>query len=266
MIKLNPTFPLVWRSPTSIQIGIDRPLAIAEPITPGQERFLTALRTGIPDHSLAAIAKECSLTSVELQSTLSLFAEACQPEPRTSRLRICLDGDHGCLVSMGEIFSRLGHQVVIARALTEPRVDAVFVVADYVQPLHRSGEWHRRNKPHIPITFGDKTIEIGPILGLDDSAPCAMCIALAKTDTDSAWPVMATQLAGMMSALPTSLVVHEITTILARWLSHPETLALSSTQAVVIDAVSGKRELRRFSVHAECACQALPQNARADAP
>lgn len=266
MIKLNPTFPLVWRSPTSIQIGLDRPLAIADPISPPQERFLTALRTGIPENSLSAVAKECALSAEELQSTLSLFAHACLPETPTPRRKICLDGTHSSMISMGDIFTRLGHSVVMGSALSEPQVDVVFVIADFVQPLHRSGDWHRRNKPHIPVTYGDSTIEIGPILGLEDSAPCAMCIALAKTDADSAWPIMATQLNGMMSALPTALVVHELTTILARWLSHPETLAISASQSAVIDVVSGHRERRRFSVHAECACQALPQNERVDVP
>lgn len=265
MIKLNPAFPLIWRSPTSIQIGIDRPLAIAESITLGQERFLSALRTGISEHSLTAIAKECSLNAAELQSTLALFSDACQPETRTPRKRICLDGNHSQINSMGEIFTRLGHSVVRASALSEPQTDIVFLIADFVQPLHRSGDWHRRNTPHIPVTFGDETIEIGPIVGLEDTAPCAMCISLSKIDKDSAWPVMATQLTGMFSALPTPLVVHEITTMLARWITHPETLSISSTQSVVIDVATGKRELRTFSVHAECACQTLPQNVTADA-
>jgi len=265
MIKLNPTFPLVWRSPTSIQIGIDRPLAITESLTLGQERFLSALRTGIPEHSLKAIAKECSLNPAELQSTLALFSEACQPETRPPRRRICLDGNHGQINSMGEIFSRLGHNVVLGSGLSEPRADIVFLIADFVQPLHRSGDWHRRNTPHIPVTFGDTIIEIGPIVGLEDTAPCAMCIALSKIDKDSAWPVMATQLSGMFSALPTPLVVHEFTTLLARWITHPETLGISGSQSVVIDVATGKRKLRTFSVHAECACQTLPQNVTADA-
>jgi hypothetical protein len=266
MIKLNPTFPLIWRSPTSIQIGIDRPLAIAESITLGQERFLSALRTGIPEHSLHAIAKECSLNAAELQSTLALFSEACRPESRSPRWRICLDGSHGAIGSMGEIFSRLGHNVVTAGATSEPHADVVFLIADFVQPLHRSGDWHRRNKPHIPVTFGDVVVEIGPILGLEDAAPCATCIALARRDRDSAWPVMATQLSGMFSALPTVLVVHEVTTILARWVTHPDTLGISAYHSVVIDVATGHRELRSFSVHAECACQTLPQNATADVP
>jgi hypothetical protein len=33
ILRLDPRFPMVWRTPTSVQLGIDPPLVILDPVT-----------------------------------------------------------------------------------------------------------------------------------------------------------------------------------------------------------------------------------------
>ena len=39
ILKLDPRYPVVWRSPSSVQVGIDPPIVVVEDLTSGQERL-----------------------------------------------------------------------------------------------------------------------------------------------------------------------------------------------------------------------------------
>ena len=47
ILKLDPRYPVVWRSPSSVQVGIDPPIVVVEDLTSGQERLLAALGPGV---------------------------------------------------------------------------------------------------------------------------------------------------------------------------------------------------------------------------
>src|SRR5690606_3624497 len=53
IIRLDPRYPLAWRTPTAIQIGGRRPLVVLDPVTTAEERMLAALRRGVPEEGLA---------------------------------------------------------------------------------------------------------------------------------------------------------------------------------------------------------------------
>ncbi|MEO6310554.1 MAG: hypothetical protein ABIO33_07695, partial [Leifsonia sp.] len=44
VIRLNPQFPVVWRTPDSIQIGIDRPITVVDHVSIALERVVNLLR------------------------------------------------------------------------------------------------------------------------------------------------------------------------------------------------------------------------------
>lgn len=67
VIQLNPLLPLVWRSPDTVQVGIDQPVAVVTGVTAGLEAVLWALRSGLPRSGAILIGTEAgaSVAAVE---------------------------------------------------------------------------------------------------------------------------------------------------------------------------------------------------------
>lgn len=57
VLRLDPRFPVVWRTPSSVQLGVDPPAAIVEALTETQERMLAALAVGVSESGLAMLAR-----------------------------------------------------------------------------------------------------------------------------------------------------------------------------------------------------------------
>ena len=57
-LRLDPRHPVVWRSPDSIQVGIDRPLVVITAVSDGLERMLAALFVGVPRSGALMIGRE----------------------------------------------------------------------------------------------------------------------------------------------------------------------------------------------------------------
>lgn len=267
MYKLNPELPLVWRTPTSLQIGIDHPRAELPQIYPAEERFITALRAGFGDVSLTAIASACGLTSQECRGLLAALSPALIPTEQKQSWRIALDGSGPFLDSLGLLLIRTGHRVVRASASVAGKSDLAIVVGDYALQPHRPSAWLSRDVLHVPVVFSDESVRIGPMLGTKPTAensaeafPCEQCIELAHRDLDECWVAMASQLAGTPAPSQTPLLITEVVALLTRWVNSPESHPITSNTAIRIDAASGVTEILTFALHPDCACQALPRN------
>jgi bacteriocin biosynthesis cyclodehydratase domain-containing protein len=70
VIRLNPQFPVVWRTPDSIQIGIDRPITVVDHVSTALERVVNLLRVGLPRASIAMMSREVGATDAELERLL----------------------------------------------------------------------------------------------------------------------------------------------------------------------------------------------------
>ena len=75
MLRLAPSHPPLWRTPDSVQFGIDdeRPLT---GLHPWQERLLDALVGGIPDARLAPLATELGASVAEAERFLHRIQDA----------------------------------------------------------------------------------------------------------------------------------------------------------------------------------------------
>ncbi|MEY4533275.1 MAG: hypothetical protein RI926_1044 [Actinomycetota bacterium] len=267
MYKINSELPLVWRTPTSLQIGIDHPRVVLPQLYPAEERFISALRAGFGDVSLTAIAAECGLTPPERDALLTALGTALIPtEPRQS-WRIALDGSGPFVDSLGLLLIGTGHRVVRASASVAGSSDLAIVVGDYALQPHRPGAWLSRDVPHVPVVFSDESVRIGPLLGgkpADESSaekfPCEQCIELAHRDMDDCWVAMASQLAGMPAPSQAPLLTAEVVALLSRWVNSPGSQPITSNTAIRIDAANGAREILTYALHPDCACQALPRN------
>ncbi|MEY2698366.1 MAG: hypothetical protein RL720_322 [Actinomycetota bacterium] len=267
MLKLNSDLPLVWRTPTSLQIGIDNPRALLPQLYPAEERFISALRTGFGDASLQTVANECGLTSDECSAFLRALGPALIPTSAQTSWRISLDGSGPLVDSLGLLLIASGHRVVRASAAVSGKTDLAVVVGDYALEPHRPSGWLSRDIPHLPVVFTDESVRIGPLLGTRPASltpaellPCEQCIELTHRDKDACWVAMVSQLVGTPAPSQTPLLNAEISGLIARWVQTPDAHPISSNTAIRINAKDGSKETLTFALHPDCACQALPRN------
>ncbi|MEY4039992.1 MAG: hypothetical protein RLZZ52_860, partial [Actinomycetota bacterium] len=264
MYKLNPDLPLVWRTPTSLQFGVNSASCLLTEVSLGAERLISLLNKGISEPSLPLIARECGLSVAKARELLTELEPALRVPPRLPSLRIALDGQGPFIDQLGTLLVQCGHRVVIASARTAGPADLALVVGTFALTPHRTGDWLRRGIPHITICWGDTHVDLSPLLGSAPSAqddvsrfPCAECLELHHRDKDERWPVIATQVVNLPAASQTPLLKAEVATLLCRWISSPGLIPIDSETGIRIAAQTGEREKVTFALHPECACQAL---------
>ena len=71
-LRLDPRYPLVWRSPDTIQLGVDHPVLRVRVPGPGLERVIDALRSGVPRTGAVMLGRTGGATP---ESVLDLLDE-----------------------------------------------------------------------------------------------------------------------------------------------------------------------------------------------
>jgi len=194
MLKIDPRLALVWRTPTSIQLGLPHAVLRRE-VTPPEENMLAALRAGATLETMHALG---AMNGVS-REVVSNFIAALQPtfeRARSRRLRIGIDG-HGRMAEWIAFVLRHDHDVVgVAPAGTSrERVDVVIVCAAFAVTPARAGAWLRREIPHLVVTLGDRCVEVSHVVRAGVT-PCLVCLGFNRADEDPAWVAMLSQAQG----------------------------------------------------------------------
>ncbi|WP_187977813.1 TOMM precursor leader peptide-binding protein [Mycetocola sp. JXN-3] len=271
MIKLNPTLPLLWRTPTEFQIGFDPPAAVTlTGVTPAQEHLLGALGAGATVSVLEELGAKSGLGSSEVHALLGALGPALEdhPRPETSRRR-------RPRVPRWAVLGQVrGHPHPLVRAIaqtadatrldpprttlaTTRRPALVVLVDNYVIPPHRYAPWLSEEVPHLAVVCWDRQIRIGPLVE-PGRGPCIGCVQRSAAARDPTWAslaiqahrALATSAGPPLSALavgPVLAAVH------ARLRSESRELRAG---VLVVDGTSvlGRRE--QVFPHPECACGA----------
>jgi bacteriocin biosynthesis cyclodehydratase domain-containing protein len=245
VLKLAAGVPLVWRSPTGIQLGATRPLAVLDDVTPAHERLLAALEAGISETGFAMMARAAGADADRLLDRIAPALEM----PRAPAPRVAVYGE-GDLAQ--ELVRQLGRS-------DEPEL--VLLVAAWVLAPSEHGPWLRRDVPHLPVVVGDR-ITVGPLV-LPGRTACLHCVGLARRDADPAWPAIATQLHGRTAPALTRTAIAEAAAFVARHLDAGNGEPGTSWE---LDPRDGAVSLARWERHPECSCAAPPGTdwARAD--
>jgi bacteriocin biosynthesis cyclodehydratase domain-containing protein len=279
-LKLDERFPIVWRSPDSLQLGADAPLVVFEGVSSAQERMIAALAAGVSRPGLSMIGVSAGATEGDVVELLDAVTPALLPQPDVTGTRatgvqatstqVTLRGSGRTADHLEEILRRSGVTVDRSEETTTPQL--AIIVASYVIEPSAHRLWLSRDIPHLAIVFGDASARIGPIIE-PGSGPCLHCIELARTDADPAWPAIASQLWGRSSSAETALVSSEVAAIAARLaitrLRGPAQAAVApvpDATSVQIDTATGRISRRAWLPHQDCACLALPGNDSAGVP
>lgn len=269
ILKLDPRYPVVWRSPSSVQVGIDPPIVVVEDLTSGQERLLAALGPGVSDAGVGIVTREAPAQAREL---LDALAPALLPaaESATQPLVVALSGSGPLADDLARILAGSGVHVLTSprvEALVDEGADLAVAVAHYVLAPELHSVWLRRDVPHLPIVFSDSAVRVGPIVE-PGAGPCLRCLELHHRDRDIAWPAIATQLVGRRGAAESALLAGEGAAAAARLILDRLSLdrlsldrlargSRTSSVSLRIDADTGERSYATWHQHPDCGCRGI---------
>lgn len=259
VLKLDPRYPLVWRSPSSLQVGVASPRVVLHDVSVATERMIAALAVGVSDTGLAMIGRSAGADAAAIDTLIRQLEPALvHPNYRPARTVVVVgSGEAADRITAG--LATAGVQVRTAPSAATARLETIdcdlaIIVAQYVVEPELHGVWLRRDTPHLPVVFSDTAVSIGPLVE-PGSGPCLYCLERHRIDADAAWPAIATQLLGRRSTLDGSLLAGEVAGIACR-------RVLARLVGVRDDGVAstleyGEITTREWLPHPECGCLSL---------
>jgi bacteriocin biosynthesis cyclodehydratase domain-containing protein len=273
---LDPRIHRVWRTPSVLQFGVERPVLTLANLSNAEERMLVALETGVTLSGLQLVSARAGgdPSHIEpflerLDRVLAPAGDAAAPESAPSPL-VVLDGQGATAARLSQILTESGVDVRAGLRWNDPviaQARAAVIVGSFAIEPERHQRWLRRDIPHLAIVFGDRTATIGPFVEPGDG-PCIGCIDRHRTDDDPDWPAMASQLSTRSVRHETSLVSSAVASATA-WCVADRVLNGSralDALSLALDYESGITTERQHLPHEECGCRALPGTGKADAP
>lgn len=268
VLKLDPRFPIVWRDPASLQIGVDAPQVRLDNLTEAEERMVAALGVGVNRAGLEVIADSCGVQRSRISTLLSALGPALASPPRSKSGSVVVTGTGPTADRVIGTLAESGIRVYIATTVEDAAAaDAALAIAigHFVFPPALYGLWLRRDIPHLPVLLGDDSVRIGPIVEPGRTA-CLYCFERHRADADPSWPAIASQLLGKRSAIESALVASEVSAVASR-------LAISrlrggdqSESAMLLEATSGQISFADCPPHPLCGCSTLEGTDWADVP
>ncbi|TQL53210.1 bacteriocin biosynthesis cyclodehydratase domain-containing protein [Subtercola boreus] len=284
-LRLDPRFPVVWRSPTCLQIGVDRPRALFPAVSPAEERMLHALARGVTADGLRMIGARSRGGGRAVARLLdrvapALLGSASGAPGRMAGLVVSLSADSPAAAPIAQLFGALGAEVVPGEQRSageqsageqpagEPRIDLAVIVSSWFTPPAEAAAWLRDDVPHVDVVFSDAEVTIGPFVTPGTGA-CLHCRERYRIDSDGSWPAIAGQLLGRSAPTEVPLTIARAVPLLASFcLEERESPAgpLAGSRVLHLDALTGAVSETRQGVHPECACRALPGTSTGRAP
>jgi len=266
VLRIDPRYPLVWRSPSSLQLGVASPVVVLHEVSPADELMLSALLAGVSKPGLAMIARGGGMDDDAAAAVLKAVAPALETPPSPRSHAVTLVGSGLTANRIAATLAEEGVRVTVANdieAAIDATCDLAIAVGHYVLAPELHGLWLRRDVPHLPVVLSDTSTTIGPLIE-PGAGPCLYCLQRYRTDADPAWPALSAQLWGRRSAIETTLVASEIAAVasraaLARLEAGHAASAHSSTE---ISVRSGQSTTRIWAAHPDCGCTGVSAAAR----
>jgi bacteriocin biosynthesis cyclodehydratase domain-containing protein len=248
VVHIDPRVPLVWRDPTSMQFGIDRPRVILRDVDATTERMIAALVAGVSRTGLTMIGGQRAAPLLE--ALAPVLETPLGPKPRVVVVgrTVVADRVAGLLAAASCDVDRR------ATAAAAEDVDAALGIAigEFVLDPQLHGLWLRRDVPHLPVVVGDQFVTIGPVVEPGDG-PCLHCMHLWRRDSDAAWPAIVAQAWGRIAPIDETAISEAAAAIarvaLARVHGDP-----MPAERRMIRLSTGETSSERVAVHPECEC------------
>lgn len=263
VLRLDPRLPLLWRSATSMQVGLDRPHVVLDGVGYAEELLLHALRVGTSAGTARLIARRAGASDERIDELLEalrpVLSRNVSPGPPPAP-RVVVEGDGTAADALRSLLRGEGCELVAEDAVP----DVAVLLADFAVAPARAAHWLAADVPHLAVVFGDEAVRVGPLVE-PGAGPCLHCAERDRIDLDPEWPRLVIQVLGRRAPTRTALASAAIAVVAAdavlrRVLAGGT--ALSDRERIYSDASGGFSE-RRLEPHRECACRALPGSATA---
>ena len=217
VLRLNPDHPMVWRTPTSVQFGVEAAVARLGSLSPPLELLLDVLARGVSRPLLSTFAANRGVGEAEVDELLTGLAGVLgdtAPAASLDRRLIAVDGCGPGAEAIEALLRQLGAVVVggvggggragdgdvpdaggadrSAGAAVGRRPDLAVIVSHYATSPRRAAVWLRDDVPHLLVEFGDRSARVGPVVS-PPAGPCAACLEHHRVDLDPAWVAIACQ-------------------------------------------------------------------------
>lgn len=272
MLRLDPAFPPLWRSATTLQFGTDAVAVLRDP-SPWQLRLIGELERGVPETALDPLAIACGAPENAAEDFVRDIGRALSTS--SAPLRVALQSEERFppdrLALVTESLTLAGAEVRLCTWYGAPdeavaERETVIVLAHHVVEPRRAAALMSADIAHLPLVLGGAGAEIGPFV-LPGQTPCLSCVSAARRDADPAWPQLAAQLIGRPAPELSPALVMEAAFATAGLISasaggHPQLRGHSLT----LRAGSLHRSVRAHRRHAECRCRSLEESGTAAVP
>jgi hypothetical protein len=265
--RLDPALPLVWRSPSELQLGGARPSAVLADPGPAELGLLRALSPGASVSTLRTIGTGLGATEAEVDALLERLEPAFAPDAVPERTAVvAIGGDAESIGPLVRLVARLGHRPVDADAIDPREADIAVLVGAWVIAPGAHLPWLAADVPHLAVVLDERGAEVGPLVR-PGSGPCLRCVHLGRRDADAAWPAIAAQLAATAPPPRAARAEHEALALAASVvddLVRTGRTELDAATVVLSDAGGSPRPAPRpLEAHPECGCRALGGTATA---
>lgn len=255
IFHLNPSLPLVWQNPFTLQIGIDPPVVVLPHVPDDLLLLLHHLGAGISESGLAMYAKAQGVSPARTAALLDTLTPALGLPIVTVPQPFVLDGPGELADRAAGVLEGLGHDVT--RAGSEDHDPArtapgdVIILAHFVPHPRSFHRWLRVDRPHTPVIFSDQTITVGPRI-VPGHTRCLRCALATPGQSPTVSAALSSQLWGRVAPTATPEGIR-----LATW--HARGLAVEESPGLHITLGNARATTSRRdpSDSPECGCLGL---------
>jgi len=257
---LIPSAVPLWRSPDTLQLGVDGAVRIAG-VVPWQERVIDALRAGAPEGLLVALAADLGGSAAEVRRFVAALAPVLTttpPPPAPFVVEFAADvGEADRRVVRAALHATGGVAIDGSDADRRDGSCAVLLVAAHLIDPRRAASLVSAGTRHLGIELGGDRVTVGPLV-VPGVTPCQACRHAHLRDADPEWPVVAAQLLARPSAPsdPASLTV--AAGLAVTLLSGP---AGERTRSATVRARDAEPRWREHEPHPACWCRSPARSA-----
>lgn len=261
VLRLDPRRPLLWRDPSTLQIGADPVLAVLADVDDARLRLVESLVVGVTRERLLQLAEHLGVRSTQVDALLTDLAGALRSDGATASAAVhplAVVGRGVGAERVAAVLAEAGHPIALltpAADLPRPRRAAAVLVSTHVVDPHEHARWLRRDVPHLPIVFSEVAVTVGPLV-LPGASPCLVCVERQRARHDPARSAIAAQLWGAPAAAETPTLALEAA-LIARGMLRSRSTATS----VRLDAETATRTTLAWQRDHDCTCRGFSPRA-----
>lgn len=191
--------PLLWRTPTSLQVGVDHPVIALSDIPDEAAPLIHALQSGVSKDGYRLLAKQLKIPPQDAMAIVDGLTPAFDEDEQPPRPRLVVTGTSVARVIVAETLSQWGFDVSLSSSPDPNRLDVVHLLTcDYLADPTWLSRYGSGRSPHLPLVFSDQSVTAGPLI-VPGETPCLSCRELFLRDGDPNWLSLGSQLWGQVA-------------------------------------------------------------------